>query len=152
MEFEIYRKWFLPTYTIGVLSFQNESSNWVRLCNTLEDVVRVLKDNNKDGDFDEPGEGKIYGKTAIPYGRYRLILHFWAKYGKEYPMLLGVPGYSGIYIHSGTTEEDTLGCPLVGENREVGKLTNGRYWTSIIVSMIHEAERKGENCYITIRK
>ncbi len=152
MEFEILRKWFRPKYTIGIMSYQKKNGIWTKLCNTLEDVVRELVDKNNDGDFNDPGEGKVYGQTAIPYGRYRVILHYWAKYGKEYPMILGVPGFSGIYIHSGEDEEDTLGCPLVGENTRVGKLTNGRYWTSVIVDLIREADSAGEDCYITIRK
>ena len=151
MEFEINRKWPRPTYTVGVFSYQI-SSVWNKLCDTLEDAIRELVDLNHDGDFNDPGEGKIYGKTAIPCNRYEVVLHYWEKYGKDYPMILGVPGFSGIYIHAGIDEEDTLGCPLVGDNKEVGKLQNGRYYTALIVGMIREAARKGEKSYITIKQ
>ena len=47
-------------YTIGKMYL-----NFQYFCDTLEDAVR---------DFGKNGEGKIYGKTAIPAGRYRVIL------------------------------------------------------------------------------
>ena len=62
MELEVIRKYFKPTYTIGKFIV-----DMVKLCDTLEDPVRDLQDINHDGDFDDPGEGKIYGETAIPY-------------------------------------------------------------------------------------
>ena len=69
LELYIYRKHKLPNYTIGKFSADGKY-----LCDTCEDTVRELKDLNNDGDFDDPGEGKIYGRTAIPAGRYPVIV------------------------------------------------------------------------------
>jgi hypothetical protein len=122
------------TYTIGHLY---KSTDY--LCDTLEDTWRDL---NK--------VPKVYGHTAIPEGRYRVIIKLWVKHNKEIPMLLDVPQFKGILIHAGNTDEDTKGCILVGENKVKGKLVNSLYHSAIITTMINEAIDNGEKVYITI--
>ena len=75
------------------------------LIHTLEDQVRP---------------SKVYGKTAIPAGRYEIKLTHSPKYGRIRPEVVGVPGFIGIRIHSGHDEGDTLGCILTagGFDRE----------------------------------
>lgn len=101
-------------YTIGKLYIDD-----VYFCDTLEDKVR---DYNKDGDLDEKGEEKIYGETAIPYGKYKVIISYSAKFKKKLPEILNVKGFAGIRIHSGNTPKDTLGCLLVGINDVKGEI------------------------------
>lgn len=96
------------TYTIGKLYI-----NDVYFCDTIEDKVR------------EPGV-KVYGKTAIPYGKYKIIINYSPKFKKMLPRLLDVPGFSGVLIHSGNTADDSSGCILVGNNNEVGRVNNSR--------------------------
>ena len=79
---------------------------------------------------------KVKGQTAIPTGTYKLSLKYtsqtfknttWAKlYGGIVPRVLNVKGYDGILIHPGNTPADTLGCLLVGENKEKGKVINSQ--------------------------
>lgn len=88
--------------------------NDVFFCETLEDVIR---DTNKDGDLDDIGESKVYGKTAIPSGNYKMIINLSNRFKIEMPLLLNVKGFEGIRIHSGNTEEHTHGCILVGLTR-----------------------------------
>lgn len=47
------------SYTIGDLTI-----NGTFFCNTLEDTIRKLVDLNKDGDFDDKNEGKVYGENC----------------------------------------------------------------------------------------
>ncbi len=69
---------------------------------------------------------KVYGQTAIPTGIYEVRMTYSAKYKRKMPQVMNVPAFTGIRIHSGNTAEDTLGCILLGNNTEVGKVTNSR--------------------------
>lgn len=104
-----------PTYTIGRLYIDGEY-----FCDTCEDKVR---DTNKNGVFYEK---KVYGETAIPYGTYTIILSMSNRFKRVLPLLLDVPYFEGVRIHSGNTAKDSLGCILVGENKQVGKVLNSR--------------------------
>lgn len=109
-ELLLQRRYFNEKYTIGRLSVDDEP-----FCDTLEDKVR---DYNMDGDLLDEGEGKIYGQTAIPYGRYRIVVSYSPKFKRDLPLLLAVPHFTGIRIHAGnyagyrklfmTTTIDTL--------------------------------------------
>lgn len=123
MKAEIVRKQFGATSTIGELLIDGEV-----ICLILEDKVR---DKNKNGDNEE---GKIYGETAIPYGKYKIVLEQngtihqsylkkdWNKlgfkgFGSIYQgmlMVTGIKGYSRVHIHIGNEIKHTLGCPLTG--------------------------------------
>lgn len=75
---------------------------------------------------DEYREVKVKGETRIPAGRYELKIRkqdtpLTLKYRKRYPEwfqyhieLVGVPGYTGVYVHIGNTDDDTDGCLCVG--------------------------------------
>lgn len=146
LELEIFRKYLAETYTIGKFS-----ANGQGLCDTCEDPVRELKDLNKDGDFNDAGEGKIYGKTAIPAGRYPVVVTDSPKLGRRLPLIVGVPGYTGIRIHWGKNADWSEGCPLVGENKIKGGLINGPYWEEQIIKLIDMATAQGKKTFITIK-
>lgn len=137
------RKWPRANYTVGVCSVNGE-----RFCNTLEDVDRGLR---QDMTLSQIKKIKVYGKTAIPRGTYNVRSYFWPKHRKTYPLLLDVPGFTGILIHGGTTHNDTLGCILLGDNKEVGKLTNCEKYVRKLNEMVQEAEKTGGKVTITIK-
>ena len=145
MNLYLYRRTFAATYTGGHL-YDGVS----RLCDTLEDPVRDLKDLNGDGDFDDPLEGKVYGATAIPKGTYIIKMRESPHFGRVMPYLQNVPGFSYIMIHNGSNELHTKGCVLVGESKMPGRLVNSRAWSDIINSKLIEAEARGEENRIII--
>ena len=147
MELTLIRRAFKDKYTIGKL-FTDQKF----ICDTLEDPVRELHDINHDGDFDDTNEGKIYGKTAIPCGKYKILVTKSVKLKRILPILLKVPGFEGIRIHGGRNETWTEGCILVGENKEKGQLINYGYWETTIVNMLQMEIASGNKNYITIKQ
>lgn len=143
MRITLDRKYLTETYTIGKMFINGEY-----FCDTLEDKVR---DKNKDGDLLDEGEEKIYGQTAIPYGRYRIILNYSPKFKRELPLLLNVPHFEAIRIHRGNDESHTEGCLLVGENKVKGKVINSTKYEIELVNRIKEAISHNEEIWITIQ-
>lgn len=134
MELKVERKWPKATYTVGRLYVDGKM-----FCNTLEDRVRDLNT-----------EEKVYGKTAIPAGRYRVIFNWSPKFGRNLPRLLNVPLFEGILIHPGNTAADSAGCILVGKNSAVGRLSESRNTSDRLNVLIEDAQRRGEDIFITV--
>ena len=65
------------------------------------------------------------------------------------PELKDVPEFSGVRIHAGNTNVDTLGCILVGQNKQVGKVINSKATVDIIYPIIRKACQT-EKVFITI--
>lgn len=97
----------------------------IYFCDTLEDTDRGLSD---DMTIDEIKYRKVYSKTAIPTGRYKVIptesnytkSHTWyqtTKLGTKMLLLCNIKGFSGVLIHCGNTPDDTAGCILVGKRQ-----------------------------------
>lgn len=141
MRLRLERRHFKDTYTIGNLYVDDTFFS-----NTLEDKNR---DVNKNGKFDN-GESKVYGKTCIPFGTYKIVVNMSPKFKRELPRLLDVPSFEGILIHRGNTAEDSAGCILVGENKEVGKVLNSTPYEERLVKMMKEAIARGEEITIEI--
>ena len=129
-------------YTIGKLYINDKY-----FCDTLEDIDRGLTQSMTEQQI---GSKKVYGETAIPTGTYRIIISYSNKFKKQMPLLLNVPGFAGIRIHSGNTEKDSLGCILVGKNKSVGKVLESRDTYSKLFSILQEANKK-ETIKITIK-
>ena len=142
MEIRINRIASKEDYTIGKLYI-----NGTYFCDTLEDADRGLADTME---IDEILENKLKGITAIPTGKYDVILTFSPRFKRVLPLLLNVKGFEGIRIHPGNTAEDTEGCLLVGENKEKGKVINSRATFEKLISVLLGCEKKKEKVTITI--
>lgn len=136
MDLLLKRKFFGPEYTIGKLAIDG-----VYFSDVLEDTVR---------DFGNNGEGKIKGKTAIPTGKYQIVMAPSARFKQMMPCLLNVPYFSGILIHDGKDENSTEGCLLVGKNTIKGELTDSKSIYRNIRALIMASERRNEKTFITI--
>lgn len=130
------------SYTIGKLYINNNY-----FCDTIEDKDRALTQQMDSAAIQKI---KVYAKTAIPTGKYQVVMTYSSRFKKVMPLLLNVPGFSGIRIHSGNTANDTEGCIITGQNKVVGKVINSRVTTDKLYSIIKKACTK-EKIYITIQ-
>ena len=140
------------TYTIGRLYIRRRVDDEYLagiaddyFCDTLEPTWRDYAN----------GAYKVKGRSAIPEGRYAVVISWSPKFKQWLPILLGGPEFNkqwqGIRIHAGNTSEDTEGCILVGKNREVGKVLDSRIWVHRLKQKIVEAKGRGEPVWITIK-
>lgn len=102
------RNIFTDKSTIGVLNLGDQT--WF----SLEDKDRELKQSDP---LDLIKVVKIKEKTAIPIGKYEVITSFSNRFKKVMPLLLEVPAFEGVRIHSGNTSENTEGCILLGKSQ-----------------------------------
>lgn len=94
------------------------------LCFTLEDAIRDVK---------------VPGQTAIPAGRYRVIVTPSVRFQRPLPLLLDVPGFSGVRIHPGNGIGDTEGCVLVGLDRDETRVLQSRLAMDKLFPLIEAA-------------
>lgn len=137
LKLKILRVNLKEDYTEGILI--NENTNEI-LCDVLEDRVR---DINGDGDLKDEDEGKIYGKTAIPYGTYPIEVTWSPSFKRDMVAIHNVPHFTGIRLHWGRTPKNSKGCPLVGKKYQDGKLRDIGM-TDKLVELLREHGNKGE--------
>lgn len=133
MDIAIKRIYKGAEYTIGRLSIDGKY-----FCDTLEDTVRA------------PGV-KVRGKTAVPAGRYRVVLTLSPRFKRILPLLVDVPNFEGVRIHPGNTAEDTEGCLLVGFNQVKGKVVASRATFQKLFEKLWAADRAGEEIWTEIK-
>lgn len=137
MKIELKRKRLTDKATLGELYLDG-----VFECVTLEDVVR---------DFGPNGAGKLFGETAIPAGTYRVVINMSNRFKRLMPLLLAVPYFTGIRMHSGNRSANTEGCILLGS--EIGGddlITRSTIAFTSFFTKLQAALMKGEEAWITI--
>lgn len=154
MKLLVKRTYKGPKYTIGKLYVDSQY-----FCDTIEDVDRGLKQGMPLNDILRI---KVKSKTCIPYGTYVVTINVvsgkysnYTKYpfakevGARMPRILNVPGFEGILIHPGTTEEDTDGCLIVGQNKIKGKVINSQATWRNLYKLLEKASKRRELITIT---
>lgn len=136
MELWLIRDTFGPDYTLGKMYVDQ-----VFLGHTCEDF---------DCHLEEHPEDKVYGRTAIPVGRYEVTLTHSQRFGKVMPLLVDVPGFSGIRIHGGNSAADTLGCPLLGRARSRFGVFDCKETNQRLIAKLEQVRAKGGKAFITI--
>lgn len=124
--------------TIGSLSIDGDFEAWV-----CEDAVREVAGQPVTS-------WKVAGKTAIPRGTYKVDITPSARFKVDLPLLLDVPGFSGIRIHPGNTALETDGCLLPGGMRMAKSVGQSRKAFDELFVKLKEAKRKGEPITIEV--
>jgi len=117
--------------TLGRFWWENEC-----LYHTVEDLQR---------------EVKIPGKTAIPCGRYQVIITMSNRFKRRLPLLLNVPGFEGVRIHAGNQAEDSSGCVLLGTAKTKNGVANSRFACDDFNGRLEKALLDGSEVWLTIR-
>jgi hypothetical protein len=130
VKLKLIRKEFTDKSTIGSLFVDNKWECW-----TLEDVVR---------------EKKIKHETAIPAGTYQVIINLSNRFKRKMPLLLNVPEFEGIRIHSGYTAGHTSGCILVGSSRSANQLQQSKPAFNALFQKLLTVSNRGEKITIEI--
>lgn len=114
---------------------------------TLEDEYRLVK---------------VPHETRIPAGDYRIIPHprsrwvprlekrFGPRLGRYALLVDGVPGFAGILIHPGNTDEHTSGCLLVGNTCLRESIGDSRSAYRALADVVMTAIDGGEEVQIEI--
>lgn len=109
VTYRLERHTYVRLTTLGTLF----APNGKEFCHTLEDVVRAF--GIKDKDY-----------TAIPEGKYRMIVNKSQRFGRDMVLLYNQDNFelhaegvefSGIRVHGGNTHNNTSGCILVAKNK-----------------------------------
>ena len=116
-------------------------------CNVLEDTVRAAG-------------VKMFGKTAIPAGRYQIVITKSERFSKIrgkttfLPLLIAVPGFEGVRIHTGNKPEDTEGCLILGKYSPSTKnwVSSSVIEFSKVFPKMQAALDAGQKIFITITR
>lgn len=153
MKLRLDRKYKKATYSIGKLYVDG-----VYFCDTVEDKDRGLTDKDS---LDKIKATKVYAKTAIPLGIYKITMgvispkfsqkpYYKAFCNGRLPRLLNVKGFDGILIHKGVNADSSAGCIIVGKNTVVGGVTNSQFYFEKLYKLLAEAQQRGEQIEIEI--
>ena len=137
MEIKLIRDIFTDTETLGKLFIDD-----VFFCYTLEDKFRHLSNDMSE---EQIKVVKVQAQTAIPKGRYRVILSLSNRFKTLLPEVLNVKGFAGIRIHGGNDHTNSEGCILVAENRFINKQSPLK---KSIFNWIQKSKIKDLNCVI----
>lgn len=133
MRLELQRKWFTESSTIGTLL----GPGLAHLGYVLEDRFRL------------PWDAKVYGRTCIPCGEYPLVITHSPRFGVEMPLLLNVPGFSGVRIHPGNTPADTEGCLLPGLERDADRVLQSREAYARLFQLLDASKAEPHSIVVT---
>jgi len=137
-------------YTVGRLSLLNRIDDEYLagedkdfLYDTLEPPVRNI---------DPKGRYILTKPTAIPEGRYAVVVTYSRKYDKWLPLLLWVDRFQDVRIQAGKTVADIEGGNIIiGMYRGDGRIVNAPNSVWNLKDMMVQAKRHNEPIFITIK-
>lgn len=139
MLLTLQRKIFNETSCEGNLLIDGE---W--FCHTIEDKVRAKPNEWKK-------ELKVHGKTAIPYGKYPVLVTWSNRFNRLLTGIFNVPDFEGIRLHNGTSDKSSEGCIILSYKNDAAnhKLINDKGAMNDLCKKISAAQ-KTQKVYIEI--
>ena len=128
MNIKVIREERTELSTIGSLYVNGQF-----FCYTLEDKDRGLKQSDSLVSIQAR---KVFGKTAIPSGKYDLIVNQSPKLKRLTPRILGIKGYDGVLIHRGNIADHSAGCILVGYKKQKDMITESTKAESDLLNLL----------------
>jgi hypothetical protein len=159
MKLKLRRIYKGDKYTIGKLYRQDPTNGqWVWMADTIEDKDRGLDQSMTEANI---AALKVKHQTAIPTGKYEIDMatvsgtfskkQLYKEFcGGKVPRLKYVKGFSGILIHSGTDQDSSSGCIIVGENKIKGKVINSWATFKRVYAILKRAANNGEKITLEI--
>lgn len=143
LEYTLNRSIYRGQTTIGEMFLPDGK----RFGYTLEDTVRAY--GIKDA-----------GNTAIPEGRYRMIVTMSTRFKREmvmvytesnqYELKAGGISFKGIRVHGGNTHVDTDGCILIAKNKISDQKIQGTLEKEFTAHVKANIEA-GHECYLVVK-
>lgn len=142
----LHRDVFGPDATLGRLLVGAEDFGFV-----CEDEDRGLEQSMP---LDDIKRLKVMSETAIPVGTYTVSKTHSPKYKRLMYLVHDVPGFRGIRIHSGNTEDHTAGCLLPGFHRDTNKMAVYRSRDAVarLETILDDAEAAGRKILLIITR
>ena len=125
---------FRESKNIDIVRDDERNIEVLRYSSGVDSTLGILSENGPDGrEFlaytleDEFREEKVSAETRIPEGTYDVKLRTTGGFHSRYATKFGdwhkgmlhvqdVPGFEYILIHTGNTDEHTMGCLLVADS------------------------------------
>lgn len=152
LELLVERNLFGDTYTMGRFYVDG-----MPFGDTIEPCSLHLSNSMP---LEEIKAKKVYGKTAIPMGRYKLSLEvspslkgrsYAKKYGGKFPYLVDVPCWNSVMIHPFNRGSESRGCISVAEYLSPGVVKNAtKGYQDLMDFYLVPAFERGQDVYITI--
>jgi hypothetical protein len=143
MEIEVIRTQFHPHETLSTVLIDGKE-----FCYCLEDEDKML---DQDTPLADISKIKVKGETAIPAGRYKVVVSYSPRFKKRLPLILNVPGFMGIRIHSGNDHTHTEGCLLFGFDIADARVYRSREAMTALMNRLDDVQFTQE-IFITIRR
>ncbi len=148
MELRLTTKHLGEHFTIGELTIDSAPGHsW----SIMEDKDRGLNQNML---LPEIERLKVFGETAIPYGRYEVIVSRSKRFKVDLPEILNVKGFGGVRMHVGNYPKDTEGCLLVGKGIDIAHemITGSKIGFGEVFEMIEAAFKNNQKIFLTKTK
>lgn len=105
---------------------------------------------------------KVYGKTAVPCGRYKMELRvspslknrsYAKKYDGKFAYIMDIPAWTGVLEHPFNRGTESKGCFAVGEKWKDGVIINATKGHEDLMDFyLIPAFKRGQEVYITYKE